>query len=66
MLFVLMALYPLLGMKRDIYLVFLTGTMPIIRYLQCWLRNKGTIVNYFRVLEEHVAPRAGLLADRKQ
>lgn len=53
-------------MKRDIYLVFLTETMPIIRYLQCWLRYKGTILNYFRALEEHVAPRAGSLADHKQ
>lgn len=66
MLFVLVALYSLLGMQRDIYLVFLTETMPIIRYLQCWLRYKGTFVNYFRVLEEHIAPRAGLPGDHKQ
>lgn len=66
MLFVPMALCPLLGMKRNIYLVFLTETMPKIRYLQCWPRYKGTIVNYFRVLEKHIAPRAGLLVGHKQ
>lgn len=66
MLFVFMALYSLLEMKRDIYLVFLTETMSTIRYLECWLRYKGTFVNYFRVLEEHVTPRAGLLGDHRQ
>lgn len=65
MLSVLMALYTLLGMKRDIYLVFLTETIPIIRYLQCWLRYKGTIANDFRALEEHCCAE-GWLACRPQ
>lgn len=64
--FVVMALCPLLRMRRDTYLMFLTETILIIRYFQLRLRYKGAIINYFRVLQEHVAMRVSSLTDHKQ
>lgn len=50
-------------MRRDTYLMFLTETIPIIRYFQFRLRYKGAIVNYFCVLQEHATMRVSSLTN---